>query len=152
MILRIRFNSQLGVRVLINALIAETSSLSCFLKLGLTPPILSSSLGQFVKYLVADMRVNSRGSLTISYNQALDLFLTCQLTMALHVETSLSPYQRFHRTLTIDLTASIVSCQSCIVYTMFVGNSVLSFTTSELNYSHDKGQRPVLFIAFQGDF
>ena len=32
------------------------------------------------------------------------------------------------------LTASILSCQSCVVYTTFVGNSVLSFTTSELNY------------------
>ena len=29
--------------------------------------------------------------------------------------------------------ASIVSCQSCVVYTTFVGNSVLSFTASELN-------------------
>ena len=27
-----------------------------------------------------------------------------------------------------------VSCQSCVVCTTFVGNSVLSFTTSELNY------------------
>ena len=36
--------------------------------------------------------------------------------------------------LSIDLTASIVSCQSCVVYTTFVGNSVLSFTTSKLNY------------------
>ena len=35
--------------------------------------------------------------------------------------------------LSIDLTASIVSCQSCVVYTTFVGNSVLSFTTSKLN-------------------
>ena len=34
--------------------------------------------------------------------------------------------------LSIDLTASIVSCQSCVVYTTFVGNSVLSFTTSKL--------------------
>ena len=50
------------------------------------------------------------------------------------VETSWCPYQLFHRTFTIDLTASIVSCQSCVVYTTFVGNSVLSFTTSELNY------------------
>ena len=31
-------------------------------------------------------------------------------------------------------TASIVSYQSCVVYTTFVGNSVLSFTTSELNH------------------
>ena len=38
----------------------------------------------------------------------------------------------FYRTFTINLTASIVSCQSCVVYTTFVGNSVLSFTTSEL--------------------
>ena len=37
--------------------------------------------------------------------------------------------------LSIDLTASIVSCQSCVVYTTFVGNSVLSFTTSKLNLS-----------------
>ena len=59
--------------------------------------------------------------------------LTYQLTMALYVETSWCPYQQFHRTYTIDLTASIVSCQSCVVYTTFVGNSVLSFTTSELN-------------------
>ena len=59
-------------------------------------------------------------------------FLTYQLTMASHVETSWCPYQLFHRTFTIDLTASIVSCQSCVVYTTFVGNSVLSFTTSEL--------------------
>ena len=35
--------------------------------------------------------------------------------------------------LSIDLTASIVSCQSFVVYTTFVGNSVLSFTTSKLN-------------------
>ena len=35
--------------------------------------------------------------------------------------------------LSIDLTTSIVSCQSCVVYTTFVGNSVLSFTTSKLN-------------------
>ena len=35
-----------------------------------------------------------------------------------------------------DLTASIVSCQSCVVYTTFVGNSVLSFTTSKLNYQN----------------
>ena len=61
-------------------------------------------------------------------------FLTYQLTMALHVETSWCPYQLFHRTLSINLTASIVSCQSCVVYTTFVGNSVLSFTTSKLNY------------------
>ena len=27
-----------------------------------------------------------------------------------------------------------MSCQSCVVYTTFVGNSVLSFTTSELKY------------------
>ena len=40
----------------------------------------------------------------------------------------------FYQTFTINLTASIVSCQSCVVYTTFVGNSVLSFTTSELNY------------------
>ena len=54
--------------------------------------------------------------------------------MALNVETSWSPYHQFQRTFTINLTASIVSCQSCVVYTTFVGNSVLSFTTSELNY------------------
>ena len=61
-------------------------------------------------------------------------FLTYQLTMALHVETSWCPYQLFHRTLSINLTASIVSCQSCVVYTTFVGNSVLSFTTSKLKH------------------
>ena len=61
-------------------------------------------------------------------------FLTYQLTMALHVETSWCPYQLFRRTFSIDPTASIVSCQSCVVYTTFVGNSVLSLTTSELNY------------------
>ena len=32
------------------------------------------------------------------------------------------------------LSACIVSCQLCVVNTTFVGNSVLSFTTSELNY------------------
>ena len=32
-----------------------------------------------------------------------------------------------------SIDRSIVSCQSCVVYTTFVGNSVLSFTTSELN-------------------
>ena len=65
-----------------------------------------------------------------------DLFLIYQLTMVLYVETSWSPCQLFHRTFTIDLTASIESCQSCVAYTTFVGNSVLSFTTvtSELNY------------------
>ena len=45
-----------------------------------------------------------------------------------------SPYQLFHRTFTINLTASIVLCQSCVVYTTFVGNSGLSFTTSDLNW------------------
>ena len=54
--------------------------------------------------------------------------------MALHVETSWCPYQLFHRTFSINLTASVVSCQSCVVYTTFVGNSVLSYTTSKLNY------------------
>ena len=54
--------------------------------------------------------------------------------MALNVETSWSPYQRFHRTFTIDLTSSIVSFQSCVVDTTFVGNSVLLFNTSEQNY------------------
>ena len=60
-----------------------------------------------------------------------------QLTMAsaLYVETSWSPYQLFHRTFAINLTTSIVSWQSCVAYTTFVGNTgcVLSFTTSELN-------------------
>ena len=65
-------------------------------------------------------------------------FLTYQLTMALHVETSWCPYQLFHRTFTVNLTTSFVSCQRCAVYTTFVGNSVLSFTTSELNYVHDE--------------
>ena len=50
-----------------------------------------------------------------------NLFLTYQLTMALYIETSWCPYQLFHRTFTIDLTASIVSC---VVYTTFVGNSL----------------------------
>ena len=36
--------------------------------------------------------------------------------------------------LSIDLTASIVSCQLCVVYTTFVGNSASSFTTSKLNH------------------
>ena len=52
------------------------------------------------------------------------------------IETSWCPYQLFHRTFSIDLTASIVSCRSCVVYTTFVGNSVLSFTTSKLNYNN----------------
>ena len=50
------------------------------------------------------------------------------------LDTLKSLPQRFHKTFTIDLTASIMSCQSCVVYTTFVGNSVLSFTTFELNY------------------
>ena len=54
-------------------------------------------------------------------DRSTDLFLTYQLTMALYVETSWCPYQLFHRTFTIDLTASIVLC---VVYTTFVGNSV----------------------------
>ena len=58
--------------------------------------------------------------------------------MAMYVETSRSPYQLFHRTFTFDLTASIVSCQPCVAYATFVGNSVLSFTTSDLNYYKSK--------------
>ena len=54
-------------------------------------------------------------------DRSTDLFLTYQLTMALYVETSWCPYQLFHRTFTIDLTASIVSC---VVYTTFAWNSV----------------------------
>ena len=57
-----------------------------------------------------------------------------QLMMAFYVETSWSPYQLFHRTFTINLTASIVSCKSCVAYTTRVGKIVLSFTTSDLNY------------------
>ena len=45
--------------------------------------------------------------------------------------------------LSIDLTASIVSCQSCVVYTTFVRNSVLSFTTSKLKENYNKSKRPV---------
>ena len=62
-----------------------------------------------------------------------DLFLIYQLTMAWYVEAFWSPYQLFHQTFTIDRTASIVSYQSCVMYTT-VGNSVLSFATSDLNY------------------
>ena len=54
--------------------------------------------------------------------------------MALNVETSWSPYHRFQRTFTINLTASIVSCQSCVGYTTFVGNSVFGCRLPHLNW------------------
>ena len=47
--------------------------------------------------------------------------------------------------LSIDLTASIVSCQSCVVYTTFVGNSVSSFTTSKLNCQNECSKPHVSF-------
>ena len=84
----------------------------------------------FSHYQPFSFPIRSAANLT----QTTDLFLTYQLTMALYVEMSWCLYQLFHRIFTIDLTASIVSCQSCVVYITFVGNSVLSFTTSELNY------------------
>ena len=59
-------------------------------------------------------------------------FLTYQLTMALHVETSWCPYQLFHRTFSIDLTASAVSCQSCVEYTTFV--RIVSCRLPHLNW------------------
>ena len=78
--------------------------------------------------------------------QTTDLFLTYQLMRVLYVETSWFPYQLFYRTFNDNLTAAIASCQSCVVYTTFVGNSVLSFITSELNYKPRKVSGPQIGI------
>ena len=48
-----------------------------------------------------------------------------QLTMALYVETSLSPLPTVTTRNTLVPITCIVSCQSCVAYTMFVQNSVL---------------------------